>query len=900
MMISVQRFTIVGAFALLVACSSEMPTVQTITQGSLHELAKNLQVTYRVESNLEKEHCKSVPSESRCYRAVYSFSTPKAHAVNNWAIYFSHVDYIQKALTEQFSLEHINGDLYVIKPAMSFNGFEANARYELPFVADLWSVTEGKVMPNFLLVVDGLNAETIQSTIETYQELTGDVRPHFMESLTDPITQRRHGEEDLTPIVNNDWRSAQLREERALATPPDSKASNAKISDTNTSGRKSGADRIIPKVKSLRIPQKGTLSLASGIRIESAFEELSLTSISKQLNFIGVQETSEGVPVQLLHTTNDVIAEEGYSLSIANEGAVIKARHAAGAFYGLQSVLALIDTSQMTLPLAEIVDEPRFAYRGMHLDVGRNFHSKAAVFRLIEQMARYKMNKLHLHLADDEGWRLEIDGLPELTEIGGYRCFDLSETRCLLPQLGAGNERESSINGYYSRADYIEIVQFAHQHFIEIIPSLDMPGHARAAIVSLKAREKRLLAEGNVEEATRYRLYDPDDTSQYLSIQYYTDNTINPCVDSSYTFVRKIVHEVKKLHEQAAVPLRSFHVGADETAGAWLDSPACAAHIQNDKSPEENRHALAVNFMSKVRDILLQSNLRMAAWSDGLESLNTPTTAQPLQAYIWSTLKAGAHSVSHSFANNGHEVVLSIPDVSYFDFPWEAHPKEPGYYWAARHVSLQKVFNFMPENLAAHAEIWRDNNERDFVLDDTPDAAGKRKPLAKDKQFYGIQGQLWSETIRSDERMEYMLFPRLLALAERAWHKAEWELPYVHEGRIYSAKTQHFDEARQQQRARDWWSFKERLAQVELARIESYAVSYRLPLVIAQPRETHWELFTEYGDLPIQYRSENSDWVYYQSPIPRTIDVEMRATSNDGKRYGRVTKVEGIKATTSH
>jgi len=536
----------------------------------------------------------------------------------------------------------------------------------------------------------------------------------------------------------------------------------------------------------------------------------------------------------------------------------------------------------------------------MRLAVGRNSHSKAAVFRLIEQMARYKMNKLHLHLADDEGWRLEIDGLPELTEIGGYRCFDLSETRCLLPQLGAGNERESSVNGYYSRADYIEIVQFAHQHFIEIIPSLDMPGHARAAIVSLKAREKRLLAEGKVEEATRYRLNDPDDASQYLSIQYYTDNTINPCVDSSYTFVRKIVDEVKKLHEQAAVPLRSFHVGADETAGAWLGSPACAAHIKDDKSPEENRHALAVNFMSKVRDILQQSDLRMAAWSDGLESLNTPTTGQPLQAYIWSTLKAGAHSVSHSFANNGHEVVLSIPDVSYFDFPWEAHPKEPGYYWAARHVSLQKVFNFMPENLAAHAEIWRDNNEREFVLDDTSDAAGKRKPLAKDKKFSGMQGQLWSETIRSDERMEYMLFPRLLALAERAWHKAEWELPYAHEGRIYSAETHYFDETRQQHRARDWQSFKERLAQVELARIESYAVSYRIPLVIAQPSETHWELFSEYGDLPIQYRSENSDWANYQSPIPRTTAVEMRATSKDGKRFGRVTKVEGIKATTSH
>ncbi len=194
-------------------------------------------------------------------------------------------------------------------------------------------------------------------------------------------------------------------------------------------------------------------------------------------------------------------------------------------------------------------------------------------------MAAYKLNRLHLHLADDEGWRVEIAGLPELTDIGARRCHDPSERTCLLAQLGAGPDPSTPVNGYYSRADYIEIVRAAQARHIQVIPSFDMPGHSRAAIKAMEARAARLRAEGKPEaEAGRYLLSEAGNKSVYSSIQHYTDNTINVCLDSAYAFLGKVVDEMAVLHAAAGQPLTRYHIGADETPGAWSASPACAAY----------------------------------------------------------------------------------------------------------------------------------------------------------------------------------------------------------------------------------------------------------------------------------------------------------------------------------
>jgi hexosaminidase len=136
-------------------------------------------------------------------------------------------------------------------------------------------------------------------------------------------------------------------------------------------------------------------------------------------------------------------------------------------------------------------------------------------------MAAYKMNKFHFHLSDDEGWRIEIPGLPELTDIGSKRCHDLTETKCLLPQLGSGPNANNNGSGYFSKADYIEIVRYAQARNIEVIPEIDTPAHMRAAVVSMEARYQKLSKAGKMAEANEYRLLDPTDTSNLTSVQFY-------------------------------------------------------------------------------------------------------------------------------------------------------------------------------------------------------------------------------------------------------------------------------------------------------------------------------------------------------------------------------------------
>lgn len=152
------------------------------------------------------------------------------------------------------------------------------------------------------------------------------------------------------------------------------------------------------------------------------------------------------------------------------------------------------------------------------LDIARNFHSKAQILAVMEQMAGLKLNKLHLHMGDDEGWRLQIASLPELTQVGSRRCHDPAETRCLMPFLGSGPDATAPGSGFLTGADYIEILKAARARQIEVIPSFDMPGHSRAAILSMKARARRLIAEGKSQEAARFRLDEPEDRSVYSSI----------------------------------------------------------------------------------------------------------------------------------------------------------------------------------------------------------------------------------------------------------------------------------------------------------------------------------------------------------------------------------------------
>ena len=282
----------------------------------------------------------------------------------------------------------------------------------------------------------------------------------------------------------------------------------------------------------------------------------------------------------------------------------------AGAFYGLQSLAGLLPG-----PIPHLViphDSPRYPHRGLQLDIARNFHPLGSILAVVDQMAAYKLNVLHLHLTDDEGWRLEIPGLPELTSVGGRRCHDLGETICLLPQLGSGpgTDREGGGSGYLRREQMVALLRAARARHIEVVPEVDSPGHARAAIKAMEVRAR-------AGDAT-YRLSDPQDTSQYHSVQNYDDNAINACLESSYAFVAKVMDELKAMYAEAGVPLRTWHVGADEVgAGAWSGSPACQKLYGTTPGLRsvDDVHAY---FIGRVNRLAKERGLGLRGWSDGL------------------------------------------------------------------------------------------------------------------------------------------------------------------------------------------------------------------------------------------------------------------------------------------
>jgi hexosaminidase len=203
----------------------------------------------------------------------------------------------------------------------------------------------------------------------------------------------------------------------------------------------------------------------------------------------------------------------------------------------------------------------------MHLDVARNFHGDKTVQKLMDMMSFYKLNKFHFHMTDDEGWRIEIPDLPELTGVGAHRGHTLSESECLLPSYGSGSDPKdptSSGNGFYSRQEFIGLWGYAATRHIEVIPAIDFPGHARAAVRAMEVRYDHFKALGDMAKANEYLLTDWNDTSEYESVQLWKRNVVNIGLDSSYRFIEKVVDELMGMYAEAGVELSTIHVGGDE------------------------------------------------------------------------------------------------------------------------------------------------------------------------------------------------------------------------------------------------------------------------------------------------------------------------------------------------
>lgn len=896
-------FASLALSAFIASCSD--PESATTPKAEMavsapERIAANFAVTQEVLTNFQgmddeaRALCKQAGgSGAACstYRISLINKGPAIAAdERDWVLYFHSVRRSLALLnSDAFTLERVNGDLHRLIPTENFAGIASGEAVPLDMLAESWMQFASDFQPRLFVVGADGEARVIESTD------TDDLR-----DIAHPINKNDP----------NNWKRA-ADDANVLATASTCFERFTADSDVANADEQNWRGRIIPQPLSSEILTGASVVLGTGIAIEaSGLAVGSVSALEQRISQLGLSAKGDGAyPVQVVVDSSTLAGKPSgaYRLVVEADGARVTGVDADGAFYGVQSLIALVDLNSNSLPQAVVTDAPRFPHRGMFLDVGRNFHSKQVVLKLLDQMAAYKLNRFHFHLSDDEGWRLEIPGLPELAEIGSQRCFDLEENRCLLPQLGSGPHADNFGSGFYSVDDYVEILRYAADRHIEVVPEFDMPAHARSAVVAMEARYRKL-KDSDPAAAEAYRLIDPEDDTQYLSVQFYNDSYINPCVDSTYNFVGKLIREVKAMHDSAGVPLQSWHFGGDEAVNIlasggfevgpgkdpekgdtsadmrnkpWSNSPQCQKLIASGEvqSLDELGELYAKRVSSLVADAGIPT---MAAWNDGVKKIgNAGEELATRHNYVnsWAPLFWGGGDESAHFAETGFDLVQSHSDYLYFDMPQEVDPAERGYYWASRYTDVRKTFSYAPLNTAQQAEIYPDRDGHGWeATSPAPEFASSVR---------GIQGQLWSEVVRTDEAVEYQVFPRLLALAERAWHQASWELP-LKEGQKFSAETTFVDK---QALARDWAGFSAALGHKELLKLDRAGIGYRVPVPGAVVNGERVQTALPYPGLALEYY-DGEQWLPLTDDVTAKDIRSLRAKSADGQRAGRAVELE--------
>jgi hexosaminidase len=399
----------------------------------------------------------------------------------------------------------------------------------------------------------------------------------------------------------------------------------------------------------------------------------------------------------------------GYTLEVNEASIVIGSASADGAFHGIQSLIQLSrpwhfpDQSGLTVPCVSIADAPAFGYRGLHLDVGRHVYPVAFIKQYIDLLARYKMNRFHWHLTEDQGWRIEIKKYPRLQEVSAFR----KET--LIGHLNDTPARYDGqpYGGYYTQEEIREVVQYARDRCVTIIPEIEMPGHAQAAI----AAYPELGCTGQALEVG--------------TIWGIIDNVYCPS-EATFEFLENVLTEVMELF-----PSEYIHIGGDECPKAqWKTNATCQKLIREHNLRDEDH--LQSWFIQRIERFLNRNGRKLIGWDEILEGGLAPNAT----VMSWRGEKGGIEA-----ARMGHDVIMTPTDFCYFDSYQSDRPGEPLAIGGLLPIEKVYTYNPIPESLS--------KDEAARVL--------------------GAQGNVWTEYMKTSQAVEYMVYPRMQALAEVVW-----------------------------------------------------------------------------------------------------------------------------------
>ncbi len=491
---------------------------------------------------------------------------------------------------------------------------------------------------------------------------------------------------------------------------------------------------IIPQPVELKISTGSfTLTKASTITYNKSEARKVTEMLTSKLNtstgfdFRPQMSKTGDIQLNLNESPNQQLGKEGYTLESTTKGVVISANQPAGLFYGMQTLLQLLPKeiesktivkANWLIPSLKVTDYPRFGWRGIMLDVSRNFFSKEDVKKYIDEMVRFKFNTFHWHLTDDEGWRIEIKSLPNLTKVGAWR----------VPRVGHWGDRtlpkpgeKASSGGFYTQSDIKEIVQYAQDRNVTIVPEVDLPGHSMAAVASYPELSCTKDTSIKVDPGAHFSEWYGNGTFKML-----IDNTINPSDEKNYEFLDKIFTEVASLF-----PGQYIHVGGDECyKGYWAQDKGC----QDLMKKLNIRHVedLQGYFMNKLEVILKSKGKKLIGWDEILEGGISPEAT----VMSWRGIKGGIEA-----AQMGHDVVMTPTTFAYLDYNQGEQSVDPTIY---ANLRLKKTYSFEP----------------------VPDGVDG-------KYILGGQGNLWTEQIPSLWHAYYMTYPRGWALSEVYWSPKE-------------------------------------------------------------------------------------------------------------------------------
>ncbi len=472
-------------------------------------------------------------------------------------------------------------------------------------------------------------------------------------------------------------------------------------------------DKVLRSIAALF---NGRLKKASGFELNvQVVEEYKVASIP-------------AITFLLFSAPDAKLGKEGYTLKTSAAGVIIEANEPAGIYYGVQTLLQLlpkeiesqssIKRTSWEIPGVSITDYPRFGWRGLMFDVSRHFFTKAEVKDFIDQMAKYKYNLLHLHLTDDQGWRIEIKSLPKLTETGAWR-VDKTGTFGTFSEPAA--DEQKTYGGFFTQADMKEIIAYASSHYVNILPEIDVPGHSMAALAAYPDLSTTPGQPYTVNAGNRFMIWPPG--GHFYGM---IDNALNPANEKVYELLDKIFTEVAALF-----PFEYIHMGGDETArNFWEKSEAIKALMKRENLKDLNE--VQSYFVKRVEKIIQSKGKKMIGWDEILEGGLAPNAA----VMSWRGMKGGIEA-----AKAGHEVVMSPTTHAYFDYMQGDAAIEPPVYATLR---LKTAYQFEP----------------------VPDGVDA-------KLIKGGQANIWTEQIYNTRHLQYMTWPRGFAIAEALWSPKE-------------------------------------------------------------------------------------------------------------------------------